>query len=81
MIHVNSVMRWTVEENKPHGEAFPDSTRDSRFRSAGLHRILRPVGIHIFKHDLDELLAELQRRGARVSQEIVRKFGETAISA
>jgi predicted enzyme related to lactoylglutathione lyase len=32
-----------------------------------------PVGIHIFIGDLDELHAELQGRGARVSQGIVRK--------
>jgi uncharacterized glyoxalase superfamily protein PhnB len=32
-----------------------------------------PVGLHVFTHDLDELYAELQRRGARLSQEIVRK--------
>jgi uncharacterized glyoxalase superfamily protein PhnB len=32
-----------------------------------------PVGIHIFTCDLDELHAELQERGARVSQGIVRK--------
>jgi uncharacterized glyoxalase superfamily protein PhnB len=31
------------------------------------------VGLHIFTHDLEELYAELQRRGARLSQEIVRK--------
>jgi len=32
-----------------------------------------PVGIHIFTEGLDELHAELQERGARVSQGIVRK--------
>ena len=32
-----------------------------------------PVGIHIFTHQLDELHAELQQRGARLSQEIMRK--------
>src|SRR5579864_111297 len=32
-----------------------------------------PVGIHIFTHQLDELHAELQQRGARLSQEIVLK--------
>jgi len=32
-----------------------------------------PVGIHIFTGQLDELRAELRRRGARLSQEIVRK--------
>ena len=32
-----------------------------------------PVGVHIFTHDLDELYAELQRRGAHVSQGIIRK--------
>ena len=32
-----------------------------------------PVGIHIFTHQLDELHAELEQRGARLSQEIVRK--------
>lgn len=32
-----------------------------------------PVGFHIFTHELDELYAELQERGARLSQEIVRK--------
>ena len=32
-----------------------------------------PVGIHIFTGDLDELHAELQKRGARVSQGIIRK--------
>lgn len=31
------------------------------------------VGIHIFTHQLDELQAELQGRGARLSQEIMRK--------
>jgi hypothetical protein len=32
-----------------------------------------PVGMHIFTDQLDELHAELRRRGARVSQDIVRK--------
>jgi uncharacterized glyoxalase superfamily protein PhnB len=32
-----------------------------------------PVGVHIFTHDLDELYAELQGRGAHVSQGIIRK--------
>jgi uncharacterized glyoxalase superfamily protein PhnB len=32
-----------------------------------------PVGMHIFTHQLDELHAELQRRGARLSQEIMRQ--------
>jgi len=32
-----------------------------------------PVGIHIFTEGLDALHAELQRRGARVSQGIERK--------
>src|SRR5579864_2601018 len=32
-----------------------------------------PVGLHIFTHQLDELHAELRQRGARLSQEIVRK--------
>jgi len=32
-----------------------------------------PVGIHIFTQDLDSLHAELQKRGARVSQGIIRK--------
>jgi uncharacterized glyoxalase superfamily protein PhnB len=32
-----------------------------------------PVGIHIFTHELDELHDELQNRGVRLSQEIVRK--------
>jgi len=32
-----------------------------------------PVGMHIFTHQLDELHAELQQRGARLSQEIMRK--------
>ena len=32
-----------------------------------------PVGIHIFTEDLDLLHAELQERGARVSQGIIRK--------
>ena len=32
-----------------------------------------PVGIHIFTEGLDELHSELQERGARVSQGIVRK--------
>jgi catechol 2,3-dioxygenase-like lactoylglutathione lyase family enzyme len=32
-----------------------------------------PVGIHIFTRQLDELHAELRQRGARLSQEIVRK--------
>jgi uncharacterized glyoxalase superfamily protein PhnB len=32
-----------------------------------------PVGIHIFTEDLDALHAELQDRGARLSQGIVRK--------
>ncbi|MGH9664804.1 MAG: VOC family protein, partial [Bryobacteraceae bacterium] len=31
------------------------------------------VGIHIFTEDLETLHAELQRRGARVSQGILRK--------
>ncbi len=33
----------------------------------------RPVGIHIFTEDLDELHAELQERGARVAQGIRRQ--------
>jgi uncharacterized glyoxalase superfamily protein PhnB len=32
-----------------------------------------PAGIHIFTEDLEALLAELQERGARVSQGILRK--------
>lgn len=32
-----------------------------------------PVGVHIFTHELDELYAELQQRGARLSQQIMRK--------
>jgi uncharacterized glyoxalase superfamily protein PhnB len=32
-----------------------------------------PAGIHIFTEDLEALLAELQERGAHVSQGIVRK--------
>ena len=32
-----------------------------------------PVGIHLFTGDLDELQAELDRRGARISQRIARK--------
>jgi uncharacterized glyoxalase superfamily protein PhnB len=32
-----------------------------------------PVGIHIFTNELDDLYDELQNRGARLSQEIVRK--------
>src|SRR3954453_3393600 len=32
-----------------------------------------PVGIHIFTHDLDQLHEEVVQRGARVSQEIIRK--------
>ena len=32
-----------------------------------------PVGLHIFTHELDELYAELQERGARFSQEIVKQ--------
>jgi uncharacterized glyoxalase superfamily protein PhnB len=32
-----------------------------------------PVGMHIFTQQLDELHAELQRRGARLSQEIMQK--------
>ena len=36
-------------------------------------RSCMPVGIHIFTADLDALHAELQKRGARLSQEIVRK--------
>ena len=33
----------------------------------------KPVGVHIFTPDLDDLYAEMRRRGARVSQEIMRK--------
>ena len=32
-----------------------------------------PIGIHIFTDDLDALHAELQERGARISQGILRK--------
>jgi uncharacterized glyoxalase superfamily protein PhnB len=32
-----------------------------------------PIGMHIFTHQLDELHAELQQRGARLSQGIMRK--------
>lgn len=32
-----------------------------------------PGGMHIFTHDLEELHAELRRRGARISQGIERK--------
>jgi uncharacterized glyoxalase superfamily protein PhnB len=31
------------------------------------------VGVHIFTHELDELHAELEQRGARLSQQIERK--------
>ncbi len=41
------------------------------FRDAALSH--SPVGIHIFTPQLDELHAELQRRGAFLSQEIMRK--------
>lgn len=33
----------------------------------------RPVGVHIFTADLEELCAELRQRGAHLSQEIERK--------
>jgi uncharacterized glyoxalase superfamily protein PhnB len=36
-------------------------------------RSFSPVGIHIFTESLDELHAELQERGAHVSQGIIRK--------
>jgi uncharacterized glyoxalase superfamily protein PhnB len=32
-----------------------------------------PVAMHIFTHQLDDLLSELQQRGARLSQPIVRR--------
>jgi catechol 2,3-dioxygenase-like lactoylglutathione lyase family enzyme len=32
-----------------------------------------PVGMHIFTHQLEDLHAELQQRGARLSQAIMRK--------
>ncbi len=32
-----------------------------------------PVGIHIFTHELEELHAEIVRRGARLSQGIIQK--------
>jgi uncharacterized glyoxalase superfamily protein PhnB len=32
-----------------------------------------PVGLHVFTRQLDDLLVELRRRGASVSQEIARK--------
>ena len=32
-----------------------------------------PVGIHIFTHDLEPLHAELEQRGAHLSQKILRK--------
>jgi uncharacterized glyoxalase superfamily protein PhnB len=32
-----------------------------------------PVGVHIFTQQLDELHAELQQRGARLTQQIARK--------
>jgi uncharacterized glyoxalase superfamily protein PhnB len=35
--------------------------------------ISSPVGIHIFTEDLDTLHAELQQRGAHISQGIMRK--------
>ena len=31
------------------------------------------VGIHVFTHDIETLFAELQERGALISQEILRK--------
>jgi catechol 2,3-dioxygenase-like lactoylglutathione lyase family enzyme len=34
---------------------------------------LRPVGLHIFTDQLDELQQELKNRGVRLSQEIARK--------
>ena|SRR5258708_40259587 len=36
-------------------------------------RRLSPVGVHIFTPDLEDLYAEVQRRGASVSQPILRK--------
>jgi uncharacterized glyoxalase superfamily protein PhnB len=36
-------------------------------------RSLSPVGVHIFTPDLEDLYAEFQQRGARVSQAIIRK--------
>lgn len=32
-----------------------------------------PAGVHIFTTDIEELCAEFQRRGVRLSQEIARK--------
>jgi uncharacterized glyoxalase superfamily protein PhnB len=32
-----------------------------------------PMSMHIFTHQLDELHTELLERGARISQEIIRK--------
>jgi predicted enzyme related to lactoylglutathione lyase len=32
-----------------------------------------PVGVHIFTPDLEDLYAEIQQRGARISQGILRK--------
>lgn len=32
-----------------------------------------PVGVHVFTHQLDELHAELEQRGARLTQAIERK--------
>jgi uncharacterized glyoxalase superfamily protein PhnB len=36
-------------------------------------RVHSPASMHIFIHGLDELYAELQQRGAQVTQEILRK--------
>jgi uncharacterized glyoxalase superfamily protein PhnB len=39
----------------------------------GADHPVSPVGIHIFTEDLDTLHAELQQRGARVTQGVTRK--------
>lgn len=38
-----------------------------------VHRKDAPVGMYVFTFQLDELHAEFQERGARLSQEIMRK--------
>jgi uncharacterized glyoxalase superfamily protein PhnB len=51
-----------VERDKVALHLFHDGTRSHS-----------PVGVHIFSRELDALYAEFQRRGACLTQEIMRK--------
>jgi hypothetical protein len=62
--------------NSSYGKTVPDCSRSD---GIAIHlfqdgtRSYSPIGVHIFTDQLEELYAELCGRGARLSQEIMRK--------